>query len=26
MAVTASDLIRLMPYADPDPDEQGRTA
>lgn len=24
--VTASDLIRLLPYVDPDPDDQGRTA
>jgi len=24
--VTASDLIRLLPYVDPDPDEQGGAA
>jgi hypothetical protein len=24
--VTASDLIRLLPYVDPDPDDQGRAA
>jgi len=24
--VTANDLIRLLPYTDPDPDEQGRAA